>query len=159
MDELFPFLQPQGVEALLQEVLHSLHIVVGHRFVLLDAAGIVLCKILIDGAQCVGGAGRHIAKLLHPALAKGYKIFHLYLHAVTYQCELRKIAVKPRGFAAVTAIDRRNGCKGVKLHKEKCNCWNFKSQIYSFSTEPPNPATLCRDNTDEKSWSHNAVII
>ena len=114
--ELLPLVKPQGVKPLLEEILHSLDIVVGDRLMLLDAHGISLGELFVYLAQDSVCAGRHIGQLRNAQTAERDEILHFHLHAVTNQGVLRKIPVETRGFAAIAAINRRNRRQCVQLH-------------------------------------------
>ena len=123
MNKLFPALQPQAVELLLDEILHGLDVVVCHSLEVLDSLGVGHREVAVDVAQRLieSGAGlpvggSNVDKLRQWQFAQGDKIFYFHLHAVADQGVLGKIAVEMLSFAAVAAVDRRDGGELGKLH-------------------------------------------
>ena len=82
VDILLVLSQPESVKLLLEEVLHSLDVVVGDRLYLLDATGVVNREVLVDGAQGGEDGVVHRRQRRQGYLAQGDKVLHLYLDAV-----------------------------------------------------------------------------
>ena len=93
MDEFLVGGQTHCVETLLEEVFHSLYIMVGYCFMCFDCLRIGYREVLIYGTQacgeCIEFFGRcgKIGQLRQWQACQGDEIFHLHFHAVAYQCE------------------------------------------------------------------------
>ena len=98
-----------GIYLLLDEILHSFYVVVGHFFDILHALGILLSEVTIDVAQGLKEVAVYCCQLRQRQFAKGNEILDFYAHTIAYQCILGKVSWQRFGFASVTAIDRRNG--------------------------------------------------
>mmetsp|Transcript_136912 Transcript_136912/g.193652 ORF Transcript_136912/g.193652 Transcript_136912/m.193652 type:complete len:207 (+) Transcript_136912:913-1533(+) len=87
---LLVLLEAQFVEALLDEVLHSLHVVVGHLLCVLDLLGILDGELRRDGPQLLSRAFWEV--LAHRQLGhERQEVFDLNMHTVSDEAELRDI--------------------------------------------------------------------
>ncbi len=89
---------------------------VGDFFGVLYGEGVVGCEIDVDVAQGIELFGRDTGELGNTRLCEGYKIFHLHLNTVSDKSELGEKFVQTLAFAAVTAVDGRDGGKLRKFH-------------------------------------------
>ena len=95
VDELLEGSQSSdGVELLLDEVLHSLDIVVGDALDILHALGILLREVLVDGAQSGEMFFGECCELRQWQFAEEDEIFDFDPHAVADECEFRKELVE-----------------------------------------------------------------
>ena len=118
MDKLFVSIESANlVKFLFDEVLHSLHIVVGDLLDVFHALGTNLVKVAIDGAKLGEQGMVEIGKLRQRQLTQGDEILYFHTHTVAYECILRKIVGQRLGLSSVTAIDGRYGCQQIKCHK------------------------------------------
>ncbi len=134
VDELLPLREPQGVETLLEEVLHGLHVVVRNRFEILDLQGVLLGELLIDGGELLQRGGGNPRELRQPLAAEGYEILNLHLHAVADKGELREILVEARSLRAVATVDRRDSRKRSQFHTIYIVCLYL---VTPLKTPPP----------------------
>ena len=82
----------QCVNLLLDEILHSLHVVVGNLLDILHALGILLCEVAIDVAQGLKEVVVYHLQLGQWQFTKGNEILDFYAHTIAYQCILRKVS-------------------------------------------------------------------
>ena len=109
MHELTVTAQTHGIELLLEQVLDSLHIVVGDTLDLLHVLGILHVKRRVEVAQRVVCRLGDITQLRQRKPAQGDEILDLDIYAVADKCELRKIIRQHRRYLIVPAVHRRNG--------------------------------------------------
>ena len=89
MDELLVSVETSNlVEFLLDEVLYSLHVVVGHLLDVLHALCVLLVEVEIDAAQCFKQGVVEVLELRQWQLAQCNEIFDFYAHSVTDECIL-----------------------------------------------------------------------
>ena len=116
MNEFLVGLQAERIETFFQEIFYCFDVMIGYAFDLLDASGVIDCEILIDISQRYEHVMIHCSERAQRYLAEGYKIFYLYLYAITYQGIFRKVFIKAFAFVAIATVDRGNGCKLGKIH-------------------------------------------
>ena len=86
MDELLECIEAtDGIELLLEEVLHCLHVVIGHLLDRLHSGSILFTECLIDGTQLREELLREGCQLGKRQLAQGNEVLHFNPHAITYQ--------------------------------------------------------------------------
>ena len=83
MNEFLVFCKAKAIKTFLQEVLHSLHVVVGYAFYLLDMRGLGHTEVAIYVAHWLEHRMVDIAQLRQRNLGEGNEIFHLYLNAIS----------------------------------------------------------------------------
>ena len=76
------------VELLLDIILHSLHVVIGHLLNVLHPLSIGRCELAIDVTKTFKEAMVEILKCRQWQLTKSDKIFYFNAYAITYQCIL-----------------------------------------------------------------------
>ena len=100
-----------GIKFLLDEVLHSLDIMVGYCLDVLHSLGIGKRKLTVNFPQVIKQAMVEILELGQRQLTKSNEIFYLYAHPVSYQCILREIVCQGFCLTPIAAIYRRDGCQ------------------------------------------------
>ena len=124
MDELLVlFKAADFVELLLDEVLHSLHVVVRHHFDVLNTLGILLREVAIDVAKLLVADG-NILQLRKGQMRECDEIFHFNADTIANQSILRKVRSQGFSLSSVTPINRRNGRQHVQFHISLCNVWS-----------------------------------
>ena len=122
MNEFFPSSEAEAVKLLLEEIFHSLYIMVGYRFMALDALCIGGGEIFVYGTQAfeqvLPGFGIicYIGQLRQRQGGKCNEIFHFHLYAVADEGEFRKIEVEAGCFSPVAAINWRDGGQLCQFH-------------------------------------------
>ena len=71
-----------SVEALLEEVFHGLHVVVGHGLDVFHALRVGLGEVAVDVAQLAELGAVNPLELGQRNFAQGDEILHLHIHAV-----------------------------------------------------------------------------
>ncbi len=75
----------QRVNLLLDEVLHSFHVVVGHLLNILDTLGISLCEVAVDVTQRFKKVMVKISQLRQGQFTQRDEILNLNTHPIAYQ--------------------------------------------------------------------------
>ena len=109
MHELLHAAQPEGVHLLLDDVLHGLHVVVGHRLDLLHTRGVGRREVAVEAPQGLALRRAHARELRQRDFAQGDEIFHFDPDAVADQGLFRKIIGEFLRFTTVTAVYGRDG--------------------------------------------------
>jgi len=110
MDEFLPGSQFQLIEFFFQKIFHRFHIVVGDLFDFLNPGSIVEAEIpdgLLKLFQSFAGNGH---QLRQRQFTEGSEICSFNSYPVTDQGEFAEKIIQLFHFAAVAAINRRNGC-------------------------------------------------
>ena len=107
MHELSPFHDVHLLEAVLDEVLHCLHVMVGHLLDLLDLCSILRCHVPVDVSQSLEFRRVEISKLRQRNLAEGDKVFDLYPDTVFDECIFAEIFSKWLCLTRIASVDRR----------------------------------------------------
>ena len=105
MDKLPQVAQPQFVEALLEEIFHGFHVVVGGAFDGFDVLGIGGAEMLEDGVQVVDTLFIEGFQLGQTILAKGYKVLNFNKNPVADKGVLAEVFGQFAGFVGITAVD------------------------------------------------------
>ena len=105
MDELLAGAQADFVHLLLEQVLDGLHVVVGDRFDLLHAAGVVRREVAVERAQLFERRRIDLRQLGQRQFAQSDEILHLHADAVADERRLGEIVGQFFGFAAIAAVD------------------------------------------------------
>ena len=89
MDELLVFLKVAYlIKLFLDEILHSLDIMVGGLLYFLDAGGILFRKLTVNVTQRFEQSMTEVCQLWERQLAKGNEIFDFNTHSITDECIL-----------------------------------------------------------------------
>ena len=131
MDKLLESIQSTyGIELLLEEILHSFHVMIGHLLYGFHSGSIGLTEVLIDSTQTREQLLRKRCQLGEGQLAQSNKILHLHSNAVTYQSILGEISSQRFSLSTITAIHGRYRCQQIQFHKtDKL----LSNTIYSIS--------------------------
>ena len=117
MDELLVGIQASDlVEALLDEILHGLDIVVSDLLDVLDTLSAILVEMAIDVAQTLEKVVIKVLQLRQGQLTQSDEILHLYTNAVADQCVFREVVGQRLCLASIATIDRRDGRQCIQIH-------------------------------------------
>lgn len=108
-----PFAAAALFQHLLQEVFHSLHVVVGGFLNGLDRCGILRSEFLCAGSQGFLAFGGKLYELL---FMEEKQVFHFHAHAVADQTELGEILRQVGCLFSVAAVDRGERDQGGEVH-------------------------------------------
>ena len=104
MDELLVGVQAaDGIELLLDEILHGLDVVVGDGLDLLDARRILLGEVAPNGAQTLS-LHREALELRQGQLAERNEILYLHTHTIANEGKLGEIRRKGFCLAAIATV-------------------------------------------------------
>ncbi len=105
-------------DALFDEVLHRLHVVIGGGFDGLDARAVVDVEIRGDALELFNLRGRE-RRQFHDARIGGQcqQPLDLHMHAAVHQAEFAEDRAQRFHLAGVTAVQRRQGGQGVGGHR------------------------------------------
>ena len=104
MDKLLIMLKTaHGVKLLLDEVFHSLHVVIGHLLDVLHPLCISRCKLTIDVTQLVEACMIDILQLRQRQFTKSDEILDFHTYAIPDEGILREIRGQGFGFTSITA--------------------------------------------------------
>ena len=103
----------ERTDFLLNEILDSLDVVVGHLLDVLHTLGVLDRELTIDVTQGFKQAVVEILKLGKRELAERNKVFDFYTHTITYQGVFREIVCQSIGLTTIAAINRRDGCQYI----------------------------------------------
>ena len=104
MYELAVFLNAKFLELILDEVLHSLYIMVGNLLNILNLLCILAREVLVDGPQFCKICCRETLQLLQRKLAKGNEILNFNPYPIFYKSVLRKVLAQIFNLFAVSSI-------------------------------------------------------
>ena len=83
MNEFAPFHYVKLLEAVLDEILYGLYIMVGHLFYFLDLGGIFRSHVPVDVPQCLEEGSVEVGKLRKRNPAEGDEVLDLHTHPVS----------------------------------------------------------------------------
>ncbi len=115
----------KGVELLLDEIFHSLDVVIGHRLYLLHAGSLLHGELAVDAANHLLVDFAERRQLRQPEFGEGYEVLNFDTHTVFYQRIFREKLVETLTLRAVAAIDRANCRQAGKFHYQ----FRFKLKI------------------------------
>ena len=98
------------LQFLLDEVLHGLHVVVGHGLDVLNALRVGQREILVHGPQTREQRVGELRQLRQRQLTQGDEILYLYAHTIAYERIFREVGIKGLRLGAVAPVDGRYGC-------------------------------------------------
>ena len=111
MNEFAQMAQFQRIEAVFQEILHRLYVVVGAAFQCLDLFRIGQAEVFKNAVQFVDLVIFEAGELRQAVLAKGYKVLNFNKNAIPDQRIFAEISGEFFGMRGVAPVDGRNGRK------------------------------------------------
>ena len=115
MDELLEVSEAHLVELPLEEILHSLDIMVGHLLDVLDGLGVGVGEVTVNVAQSLslGGHAGQLRTQRLEAVGEGDEILHLHADTVFYQRPFGEILGQGLAFGTIAPVDGRHGIETI----------------------------------------------
>ena len=136
MDEFAPFEDIHLLEAVLDEILHRLYVVVCHLLDFLHLGSILRSHVPVDVSECFKFRVVEIRKLWQRNLTKCDEILDFAAAAVLDQCVFAEVLSKWFSLTRIASVDRRYRQKCMIVHFVLFVCLPAKIQkkeIYGIS--------------------------